>query len=67
MFFCGSAPAVSVLVSVHQARVPLLEGDAVDHHDVGQAALSCGWSSWEPPRLQGYRQKDARQTAHLLR
>lgn len=44
----------SVLVSVHQAQVPLLEGDAVDHHEIVQVVLSCGCSSWDRPSLGGY-------------
>lgn len=39
-------------MSVQQAEVPLLEGDAVDHHQVVQVVLSCGCSSWDPPHLQ---------------
>lgn len=44
--------SVSVLVPVQQAQVPLLKGDAVDHHEIVQAVLSCGCSSRDPPRLR---------------
>lgn len=57
MFVSALAPwlsgeSVSVLVSGPQAQVPLLEGDAVDHHQIVQAVLGRGGSSREPPRLQ---------------
>lgn len=58
----------SILVSVQQAEVPLLEGDAVDHHQVVQVVLSCGCSSWDPPRLQeGERQTLDTGSGHMIR
>lgn len=41
-----------ILVSLQDAQVPLLQGDALDHHEVVQAVLGRGRSNRDPAGLR---------------